>query len=193
MKRLVLASQSPRRREILERAGLSFEIRLMPVAEEPFPGESPEAYVRRLARDKAMAVPASPGEIVLAADTTVVMGGSILEKPRDSADAARMLRLLSGAEHLVLTGVCLRDQRRQWVDCARTTVRFVPLTNAEIDAYVSSGEPMDKAGAYAIQGLASKFVDRIEGCYWNVVGLPIAMVYAQLKKDFGFAQSAESG
>lgn len=193
MRRLVLASQSPRRKEILERAGLPFEVRLSPVAEERAPGEEPELYVRRLAREKAEAVPSGPGEIVLAADTTVVVGDEVLEKPRDAADAARMLRRLSGREHFVLTAVCLRDGHRLLVDCARTSVRFVPLSGEEIEAYVASGEPMDKAGAYAIQGLASKFIERVDGCYWNVVGLPIALVYAHLKRDFGFSQSEEPG
>lgn len=193
MRRIVLASQSPRRKEILERAGLPFEIRPAPVVEVRFAGEDPESYVRRLAREKAEAVPPAPGEIVLAADTTVVVGDQVLEKPLDAADAVRMLHRLSGREHFVLTGLCLRDERRLLVDCARTSVRFMPLSSEEIAAYVASGEPMDKAGAYAIQGLASKFIDRVDGCYWNVVGLPIALVYAHLKRDFGLGQSEEPG
>jgi len=138
-------------------------------------------YVRRLAEEKALAVAIYAGEIVLAADTVVVVGEQVLEKPRDQADALRMLRLLSGRVHEVLTGICLRSESRKIVDAATTRVRFVRLSEAEIAAYVESGEPMDKAGGYAIQGLASKFIDRIEGCYFNVVGLPVAMVYEHLK------------
>jgi septum formation protein len=184
---LILASLSPRRKEILERAGFQFHIRTTPVLEERADGESPDEYVRRLARDKAEAVPLSDGEIILGADTTVVVGDQILEKPRDAADAARMLRELSGREHRVLTGICLRDIGTTVIDHAETAVRFISLTESEIAEYVDSGEPMDKAGAYAIQGMASKFIESIDGCYWNVVGLPIALVYARLKEEFGFA------
>ena len=141
----------------------------------------PIEYVRRLAEQKAFAVPINPGEIILAADTTVVVEDQLLEKPRDAADAARMLALLSGREHEVITGICLRSNERTIVDAAITKVRFAALSRQEIDDYVASGEPMDKAGAYAIQGLASKFIDRVEGCYFNVVGLPIALVYRHLK------------
>jgi septum formation protein len=186
VRRLVLASQSPRRKEILERAGFRFEVRPTSVVEVRSDGESPEDYVRRLARDKAEAVSLTSGEIALGADTTVLVGDQILEKPCDAADAARMLRALSGRTHRVLTGICLRDKEKTIVDYARTAVRFIPLTEPEIAAYVASGEPMDKAGAYAIQGLASKFIESIDGCYWNVVGLPIALVYAHLKGQFGF-------
>ena len=145
-------------------------------------GESPLDYVRRLAEEKAFAVEIHAGEIVLAADTVVVVDDHLLEKPRDQADAIRMLRLLSGREHEVLTGICLRSESRKIVDAATTRVRFMPLSEAEIAEYAQSGEPMDKAGAYAIQGLASKFIDRVEGCYFNVVGLPIALVYRHLKE-----------
>jgi septum formation protein len=151
------------------------------VDESPLPGESPESYVQRLAEAKALAVPAGPDEIVLGADTTVVVEGQMLAKPIDAADARRMLALLSGRRHEVLTGISLRHCAQTIRDFASTSVWFAPMSPAEIDAYVSSGEPMDKAGAYAIQGLASKFIERIEGCYFNVVGLPIALVYRHLR------------
>lgn len=179
---LVLASNSPRRREILTAAGFEFIVRVPNVPEERRPGEPPEPYVRRLAEEKAFAVPLNQSEIVLAADTTVVVDHHVLEKPRDAADAARMLGLLSGRMHEVITGICLRAQDRVLVDAETTRVHFVELSAREIDEYVASGEPMDKAGAYAIQGLAAKFIDRVEGCYFNVVGLPIAMVYRHLKQ-----------
>jgi septum formation protein len=150
------------------------------IAEERLPGEPPIQYVRRLAEQKAFGVPMNPGEIILAADTTVVVEDHVLEKPLDASDAARMLRLLSGREHEVITGICLRSDTGTTVDAAVTRVRFTELTSQEIDDYVASGEPMDKAGAYAIQGLASKFIERVEGCYFNVVGLPIALVYRHL-------------
>ena len=174
---LVLASKSPRRQQILHDAGIRFVVRAADVPEERKPGESAIAYVRRLAEEKAFAVPMSSGEVVLGADTVVVIGDEVLEKPRDSDDALRMLRLLSGREHAVITGICLRAESRKIVDTATTRVRFVTLTDKELNAYIASGEPMDKAGAYAIQGQASKFIDRIEGDYFNVVGLPVALVY----------------
>jgi len=179
---LVLASNSPRRQQILSDAGIPYIVRAPNVREEPRSGESPGDYVRRLAEEKAFAVPIQSGEIVLAADTIVVVEEQMLEKPRDNADARRMLSLLSGRNHEVLTGICLHSESRKIVDVATTRVHFVQLTAGEIEDYVRSGEPMDKAGAYAIQGLASKFIDRIEGCYFNVVGLPMALVYQHLKK-----------
>jgi len=179
---LVLASNSPRRQQILNDAGIPYIVRAGSVSEQRRPGESPLDYVRRLAEEKAFAVEMRAGEVVLAADTVVVVDDHLLEKPRDQADAIRMLRLLSGREHEVLTGICLRSESRKIVDAASTRVRFVPLSEAEIAEYANSGEPMDKAGAYAIQGLASKFIDRVEGCYFNVVGLPIALVYRHLKE-----------
>jgi septum formation protein len=152
------------------------------VDETPYPEESPRDYVLRLAGEKARAVDSEPDEAVLAADTTVVVGGEILGKPQDSADAFRMLRLLAGQEHAVITGICLRRGERVIFDLASTSVWFAPLTEAEIAGYVASGEPMDKAGAYGIQGLASRFIDRIEGSYSNVVGLPVALVYRRLNE-----------
>jgi septum formation protein len=178
---LVLASRSPRRAEILKQAGIPFTVRTADVDETPRNGEKPETYVCRLAGEKAAAVDAGPDETVLAADTTVVIDGEILGKPVDSADAARMLKLLSGRRHEVLTGIALRRGGETISDWAATEVWFANLTEREIADYVASGEPMDKAGAYAIQGLASKFIEKIEGCYSNVVGLPIAIVYRHLK------------
>lgn len=181
---LILASQSPRRQELLRRSGFVFQLCPASIAETPLPGELPEEYVQRLANEKARAVEASPDDIVLGADTVVVVDRLILEKPQNQADAARMLRLLSGREHEVLTGICLLSGEKLVLDLARTKVRFSPLSAREIRDYVASGEPMDKAGAYAIQGLASRFVERIEGCYFNVVGLPVSLVYRRLR-DFG--------
>ncbi|MFN7936056.1 MAG: Maf family protein [Bryobacteraceae bacterium] len=178
---LILASSSPRRQEILRDAGIPFTVRKVHVEEVRAVSEPPEAYVRRLAREKAAAAGRAEGEIVLAADTIVVLGDTVLEKPASVEDAARMLRLLSGQCHHVLTGVCLLAAHGEWVETATTKVWFAPLTEDEIQAYAASGEPMDKAGAYAIQGLASKFVERIEGCYFNVVGLPVSLVYRLLK------------
>ena len=179
---LVLASQSPRRRELLANAGFDFAVRVRPVEEVRAPGEEPASYARRLARAKAEAVWQGADEIVLGADTIVVLGGRVLEKPGDAAEAGAMLRSLAGGDHMVITGICLRHQRGAVVDHASTLVRFVAMTDAEIGAYVASGEPMDKAGAYGIQGLASKFVERIEGCYFNVMGLPVSLVYRHLRQ-----------
>ena len=179
---LLLASKSLRRREILESAGIPFEVRAADILESRGDDEPPEEYVRRLAREKAEAVLASPEDVVLGADTVVVLDQHVLEKPVDAEDARRMLRLLSGRDHVVITGVCVRSAQRLIVDSERTMVRFTPLAEEEIEQYVASGEPMDKAGAYAIQGLASKFIVRVEGCYFNVVGLPVAKVYRILRE-----------
>lgn len=185
---LILASQSPRRQEILRNAGIEFIVRSSSVEEIRGEKESPSEYVRRLARAKAQAVTAGETEIVLGADTIVLIKGQILQKPRDAADAEAMLRALSGRDHQVMTGVCLRTARRTLEDSSVTRVHFRALDDREIAEYVASGEPMDKAGAYAIQGLASKFIHRVEGCYFNVVGLPVALVHKHLKelsKDSG--------
>ena len=179
---LVLASASPRRRELLAAAGIPFEVRVAPVEELRRPGEGPADYVARLARDKAFAVAASEREAVLGADTTVVLGESVLEKPLDADDARRMLALLSGRDHQVMTGICLRRGSHSISAVETTLVRFSTMTASEIDAYVATGEPMDKAGAYAIQGIASRWVTRIEGCYFNVVGLPVSLVWRQLSE-----------
>jgi septum formation protein len=181
---LILASQSPRRAEILRNAGIEFEVRVSGVPEEPAPGESPTDYVRRLAATKASAVPRSEAELVLGADTVVVLDEQILEKPRDTADAERMLRMLSGREHTVVTGVCLLRHRDSIAASSSTRVQFADLSDTDIRDYVRSGEPMDKAGAYAIQGLGSKFIERIDGCYFNVVGLPISLVWRMLNGTY---------
>jgi septum formation protein len=179
---LVLASASPRRAQILSCAGIPFVQRIPAnIDETPLVSEAPADYVTRLAREKAAAIEARADRIVLGADTTVVCDGEILAKPNDSADAARMLRLLSGRAHDVITGVCLRNSTTQIVDSATTRVWFCPLSETEIESYVASGEPRDKAGAYGIQGRASKFVTRIDGCYFNVMGLPVSVVYAHLR------------
>ena len=183
---IVLASASPRRAEILSNAGIPF-VRDVPSGIDETPvGEAPKDYVLRLAREKAEAVAIPPGRIVLGADTTVVVDGEILGKPSDEADAGRMLKLLSGRAHEVITGICLRDCQGVVMDAATTRVWFSQLSETEIEAYVASGEPMDKAGAYGIQGLASKLITRIEGCYFNVMGLPISMVYAHLRANPSF-------
>jgi len=156
------------------------------IDETPLSGERPRDYVERLAREKAEAVDAKTDQVVLGADTTVVIDGMILGKPSSPADAARMLRLLSGRSHDVITGICLRSSRGQIVDASITRVWFAALSEGEIEAYAASGEPMDKAGAYGIQGLASKFVERIDGCYFNVMGLPIALVFKHLRANPAF-------
>ena len=179
-KPIVLASASPRRREILTTAGIPFVVKIANVAEEVISGETPRDYVLRLASRKAQAVDDGADEVILAADTVVVLGNEILEKPVDTDDAKRMLGLLSGREHVVMTGVCLRWGSEQRTAVESTKVRFARLSDEEIADYVASGEPMDKAGAYAIQGLASKFIERVEGCYFNVVGLPISLIYGWL-------------
>ena len=166
---------------MLTLAGFHFSVRVKPVEEVHRAGESPVDYARRLARAKAEAVWDRADEIVLGADTIVVIDGQVLEKPADGDDARAMLRLLSGREHTVITGICLRHCDGIIVDHSATQVRFAPLTEAEIAAYVASGEPFDKAGAYAIQGLASKFVESVNGCYFNVMGLPISLVYRHWK------------
>jgi septum formation protein len=175
--KLVLASRSSRRAELLAAAGIEFTVRVTDVDETPLDDEAPRDYVLRIAEAKARAVQASDDEIVLAADTTVVLGTEIMGKPKDAADAARMLRALAGKRHDVITAICLRHAKGMKTDIASTAVWFAHLSDAEISDYVASGEPMDKAGAYGIQGLASKFIDRIDGSYSNVVGLPVALTY----------------
>ena len=178
---IVLASQSPRRAEILGNAGIPFVVRPANIAEERAPEEPGEEYARRMAREKAERAPAGEEDIVLGADTVVCIDEHVLGKPRDAGDAKRMIEILSGRWHEVVTGICIRGSSAAIVDSARTRVHFVPLSTSEIEQYVASGEPFDKAGGYAIQGLASKYVDRIEGCYFNVVGLPVSLVFRHLK------------
>jgi septum formation protein len=181
---LILASSSPRRQELLRNVGIEFVVQPANVPEDVIPGELPEACVQRLARAKARAVfEHNSTNQVLGADTIVVAGHEILGKPADAQDAARMLHLLSGREHHVITGVCLMtpgQPPREDVRYETTRVTMTTLTEEEIADYVAQGEPMDKAGAYAIQGHASRWIPKIEGCYFNVVGLPIALVYNML-------------
>ena len=189
MSRLILASASPRRRELLTQAGFTFEVRPAHVNEDPRGDEEPIAYVVRLARDKAQSVLAEissgssgpPQVVVLGADTTVTLDGHILAKPENAADAARMLRMLSGRTHRVITGVAVATAERTEVAAEVTGVQFVTISSKEIAAYIATGEPMDKAGAYGIQGLAAKWIPRVEGCYFNVVGLPLALVTTMLE------------
>ena len=181
--RLVLASASPRRAELLTAAGFSFEVAPADVDETTRPGEDPGDYAARVARDKASAtVPRHPDAVVLAADTVVVADGDILGKPQDQADAVRMLGRLSGVTHLVQTAVVLSVGGNERCRVETTRVRFRPLSPEEIDWYVATGEPDGKAGAYGIQGAASRFIDWIEGSWSNVVGLPVAAVYQMLKE-----------
>jgi septum formation protein len=183
---IILTSASPRRRELLANAGIEFTAASADIDETPRPGEAPLALAQRLAREKAQAVAAAhPGEFILAADTIVVIDGQILNKPADATDAARMLRLLSGHWHQVITGVCLMARGGATVAAETTRVYFESLTAKEVEDYIRSGEPMDKAGAYGIQGLASRFIPRIEGDYFNVVGLPVALVWRLLKENGG--------
>lgn len=185
---LILASASPRRRELLAQAGFSFEVHPAHIPEEPLHDEDPISYVTRLARQKAQAVfdelavnDSVPRLVVLGADTTVTLDGHILGKPESPADAARILRLLSGRTHRVITGVAVVTAERAEVAAEVTAVRFLALSDDEIAEYIATGEPMDKAGAYAIQGRAARWIPRIEGCYFNVVGLPLALVTALLE------------
>lgn len=180
--RLVLASASPRRQQILRAAGIPFIARPADVIEALLPDESPEALVKRLAEAKARAV-WRDGELVLGADTVVVIDKTILGKPADEDEARRMLRLLSGRTHRVLTGIALFDGTVVRADVEETMVHFRDLDDLEIADYAATGEPLDKAGAYGIQGAASKFVQRIEGCYFNVVGLPISRVYSCIRSS----------
>lgn len=180
---MILASASPRRAELLRNAGISFTVDPAHVPEEPSPGESPLAYAQRLARDKALAVLARhPEDTVLGADTVVVVDHHLLEKPIDTPDAARMLHLLSGRTHQVITGVCVANSSFQQTEAEVTQVSFASLSDDEIKAYIRTGEPMDKAGAYAIQGIASCWAKQIIGCYFNVVGLPVPRVYQLLRE-----------
>lgn len=178
----MLASSSPRRRELLGILGIPFLVQHADIDESVRPGESPTTYVARLAREKAQTVARShPGAPVLGADTTVILGDDILAKPVDADDARRMLRALSGKMHHVTTGVCLVVDEHAHDHVETTTVFMRPVPEPEIEAYIATGEPMDKAGAYAIQGGAAKWIYRIEGDYFNVMGLPVAAVWALLQ------------
>jgi septum formation protein len=190
---LVLASASPRRQELLRNAGIPFAVSAANIPEIPLAGEIPRACAERLAREKAHAVlRQQPGKLVLGADTIVVIDGEILGKPRDQADAMRMLRLLSGRTHQVITGVCLVGTLRtenqkletgfEDTRSETTLVSMTTLSDEDVRSYIASGEPMDKAGAYAIQGMASRWIPRIDGDYFNVVGLPVALVRRMLQE-----------
>lgn len=199
---LVLASASPRRQDLLRNAGISFAVQPAQVDETPLKGESARDCAERLARQKALEVwRRRPSDVVLGADTVVVVDETILGKPADAEDAARMLRVLSGRIHLVITGVCVvqpaasfdvpgvTDVTAEIKTASETTlVTMVDLSDEDIRTYVATGEPMDKAGAYAIQGMASRWIPRIEGDYSNVVGLPVAMVYKVLRNSLRVAE-----
>lgn len=187
----MLASASPRRQELLRNAGIPFTVFPANIPEIPLAGESPRDCAERLAREKARVVRQHAGKFVLGADTIVVADGGILGKPRDEADAMRMLRLLSGRTHQVVTGVCLlgpstgnQQLGTEFEDTRSetTAVTMTRLTDEDIHSYIATGEPMDKAGAYAIQGIASRWIPRIEGDYFNVVGLPVALVHRMLQE-----------
>ena len=183
--KFILASASPRRRELLAAARFDFDVVPSSVPEVHQPGESPEEYVARLSRDKAAAVAAQyPDRWVIAADTTVLLGDELLEKPADAADAKRMLAAIAGKTHMVYTGVTLQNAAAGFHETrvAESEVRIVPLTEREIDWYVATGEPFDKAGAYAVQGIAAMFIDSVHGSFTNVVGLPLALLYQMLRK-----------
>jgi septum formation protein len=184
--RLILASHSPRRKELLRNAGFDFEVLPSGIEEgQPGSGELPEEFARRNARAKALRVAATspPDSVVLGADTVVAIHGLVLGKPHGPYDATRMLRLLSGQTHRVITGICLVKAADEIAALTHETtfVTFSQLSDDEIRDYIASQEPHDKAGAYAIQGLASRFVRQISGCYFNVVGLPIPLLYDILK------------
>ena len=183
---LILASASPRRRELLTQAGFAFQVAIADIPELREPTEDAIRFTTRLARQKAEAVaarlPASPRDaLILGADTVVVIAGEILGKPKDAADAACMLRLLSNRTHQVVTGICLLRGKQRQSAAEVTFVRFSAISDPEIDAYVATGEPLDKAGAYAIQGYAARWIPRIQGCYFNVVGLPLALVSSMIE------------
>lgn len=181
MPSLIIASASLRRQELLRNAGIAFEVQPAHIPEDPLPGESAKACAERLAREKALAVARlRPQDVVLGADTVVVVDNELLGKPADAADAVRMLRMISGREHDVITGVCLVVGGRWSVGSETTRVTVSEMTDTDIAAYIATGEPMDKAGAYAIQGIASRWIPRIEGDYSNVVGLPVALVWHML-------------
>jgi septum formation protein len=182
--KLVLASGSPRRTEILNSVGWEFTKLAPDIDESERPNEPPDVYVLRLAREKAEAVAANyPGEIVLGADTTVVIGGQIIGKPDDLDHACEMLRMLAGNWHEVLTGVAVVRNGIPASDIQRTRVKFAPMNEAEIAFLAKMGDPLDKAGAYAVQAQAALFIEGIEGDYWNVVGLPISLVYEMVLKS----------
>lgn len=176
--KIILASGSPRRSEILNSVGWSFEKHVADIDESEFEGETPENYVQRLAKSKAEKVAENfPDRFVLGADTTVVINNQIIGKPVDLDDARRMIEMLSGNWHEVLTGVAFIKNGESIVGLQSTKVKFDEMSKDEIEFLVEKGEPLDKAGAYAVQAQAALFIEKIEGDYWNVVGLPINLVY----------------
>jgi len=186
--KLILASSSPRRAEVLRNAGFVFEVRPADVDETRLPYESAENYVRRVAQAKARAISeparaAAERAIVIAADTTVVAEGQILAKPEDAADARRMLSLFNGKTHEVLTALCVINvpAAKEALHVEKTRVAFLKMSKEEIESYIQTGEPFDKAGAYGIQGIAGRFATRIEGCYFNVLGLPLSRLWTTLQ------------
>jgi septum formation protein len=200
---IVLASASPRRQELLINAGIKFVVRPANIPEVRLPDESPKGFAERMAQEKAQAIRDNVAEAegptsrkpreaahpqnknslaILGADTVVVIGNEVLGKPTNSGDAARMLRLLSGREHSVITGVCLSGETFEDVRSETTIVYFGELSESDIKSYIKTGEPMDKAGAYAIQGMASRWIPKIEGDYNNVVGLPVDLVLQMLRE-----------
>jgi septum formation protein len=183
--RLVLASASPRRRELLRSIGLEFEVRASAVEEVPRPGEEVHAYVTRLSREKAAEIAAGNRDAwVIGADTVVYIDDDLLEKPADKADAVRMLGRICGRTHTVFTGLTLMNQARGYSESTVTesAVTMLPLRREEIEWYVETGEPMDKAGAYAVQGVGAMFIERIDGSYTNVVGLPLSTLFLMMRR-----------
>jgi septum formation protein len=183
--KFILASSSPRRRELLAMIGLDFDVIPSHVPEIHQSGEAPEEYVARLSRDKAQAIAAEhPDRWVIAADTTVLLGDALLEKPADAADAMRMLAAIEGKTHTVYSGVTLQNLSQRWSDTrvAESEVRVLPLSRGDIEWYVATGEPLDKAGAYAVQGIGSMFIESVHGSYTNVVGLPLATLFQMLRR-----------
>ena len=183
--KFILASASPRRRELLASIALDFDVMPSDVPEVRREGEVPEEYVARLSRDKAHALSSRhPDRWVIAADTTVLMGDELLEKPADAKDAERMLATIAGRTHVVYTGVTLQNGEKEWRETrvAESEVRMLPLSQEDIEWYVRTGEPLDKAGAYAVQGIGSMFIDSVHGSYTNVVGLPLATLFQMLRR-----------
>jgi len=196
--KLILASSSPRRAEVLRNAGFVFQVRPADVDETRRPQEAAEDYVRRVAQAKAHVVAeqaraAGERAIVIAADTTVLAEGQVLEKPKDADDARRMLRLFSGKTHEVLTALCVINipTGKEALHLEKTRVEFLKMSEEEIENYIQSGEPFDKAGAYGIQGIAGRFATRIEGCYFNVLGLPLSRLWTTLQ-DLGWKEDGKS-
>jgi septum formation protein len=185
MTRVILASTSPRRKELLQSTGIPFDVHPSNVPEEHKPGELPHDYVARLSRDKAEAIAKHHHRHwIIGADTTVYLDEQLLEKPKNRADAIRMLSLLAGRTHVVYTGVTLANRQENYSDTrvAESEVRMLALSREDIEWYVDTGEPMDKAGAYAVQGIGAMFIDSVHGNYTNIVGLPLALLFQMLRR-----------